>query len=531
MDKKWTRSHPSLDVWTLENVLDNAVLSKIRTFIEQQGSISNDFFAKSYQNIIDPNLSVQYIGPDPAVKPGCIQASQASGALQAAQADPASDSLRVDDQRGNDDNDDADGWTTDDVDGQHVYSPPRAAKNQLNDRHQRSDMYRWIAVNCKIRQDGKTCLGSEIPRYPPVAKPISTSDPNYVLYFVVKKLLDFSVEPLTNLRNWVKYSNTAARRDRTRDHNPFSEPWEYNTELQNDSKAQYPVSKLRTELPFNKFAEKEVPFQVVVKVQRVIVQPGKSYKGLWHDEGLHEKIIAALVYYTNIPADSLTGGEIQFAPKGDMDVEFGHATDIKDAWRKRIKHKVTTRTNSAVFFSNFQTVHRVLEIENKSSMPQVREFICIFIVDPNAKERLPTAVRLHQEYSRTSAFDTLQQYVVVNDLLKIIQQYCPPDEGVHYSIERAKQIRQLLFADQMKPKQNGTWMLYSTGNGDCKAVGWSSVKAADFMSDPGRDSWYACMHGTDNDDWIPTYSDDDDPEKLQARKDLGKLRDQQTRAY
>jgi hypothetical protein len=51
-----------------------------------------------------------------------------------------------------------------------------------------------------------------------------------------------------------------------------------------------------------------------VKSQRVVVRHDKPYRGIWHDEGLHERIAAVVVYYYDVPS-TLQGGQMQLASK------------------------------------------------------------------------------------------------------------------------------------------------------------------------------------------------------------------------
>ena len=52
--------------------------------------------------------------------------------------------------------------------------------------------------------------------------------------------------------------------------------------------------------------------QVVFKAQSIIVPPGETYEGVWHIDGLHEKIVAVVLFYYKIDP-ALTGGALEFA--------------------------------------------------------------------------------------------------------------------------------------------------------------------------------------------------------------------------
>jgi Protein of unknown function (DUF4246) len=511
MSRVWKQCHELLDVWKT----DDTPLSvddhyQLLDWIDRTGKQASDRFVPSYENIIDPNLSVQFVGQYP--HPETLNADVTRNGNETRLVNHNQER-------------DSDCWTTDDPDGANVYyhprfptAPPLLPSRALELPSRRSVDYRWIAVDMKLRQDGSVRFMSEIPRHPRSAE----TEP---LYNAITKLLEAGRGPLCQLRNWMKYSNLDADRSRTRTRdddylgsNRVGRRWDFDGD-------QHPTSFRRPDLPFSTYAKyrQGVDFQVVVKVQRVVVGPGGAYQGLWHDEGLHEKIIAVLVLYTNV-AEELKGGEIQFAPKGDISVEFGHTRDIRDAWRKRIKQTVPVETGTCIFFSNFQTVHRVLEIKNESKEPQVREFLCLFIVDP--LHRLPTATDLHQAMKIGDIVLTFLGHI--RELRNLVMDYfgTSKDSTVFPSIAVAKQIRSILFQDQMKPKQNGTWMLYSTGNGDCKQVGWSA-NPVEFGKTPEQWSWSNALHGTD-DEWIPSDDDDNHAENLAEYTRRTQLRDKQT---
>ncbi len=50
----------------------------------------------------------------------------------------------------------------------------------------------------------------------------------------------------------------------------------------------------------------ESELQVICKAQTYILQPGQTYKGYWHKEGMNENIVAVGVYYCDI--GELAGG-------------------------------------------------------------------------------------------------------------------------------------------------------------------------------------------------------------------------------
>lgn len=263
---------------------------------------------------------------------------------------------------------------------------------------------------------------------------------------------------------------------------------------------EYPLYKNNHDTP-KPFTNSDT-FQVVVKCQRVIVEPGVNYKGLWHDEGLNENVIAVIVYYTNV-SESLRGGEIQFASKGGCEAEFGWRSNINESWKARDKIIVSIQTGTTVVFSNYQTVHRVLEINNTSSMAEIREFVCVFVIDP----RSPLVST--QRYATTQL--VLQDFP--NDLVNVLFAY--DDHPSMKPMNERKRLRKSVFTEQMKPKQLGTFLMYSTGNGDCQTVGWAS--ATQLQETAGQH-----LFGTDSE----PVSDDNDEygSDSDCRKDYPRLR-------
>eukprot|EP01119_Soliformovum_irregulare_P009083 TRINITY_DN22214_c0_g1_i1.p1 TRINITY_DN22214_c0_g1~~TRINITY_DN22214_c0_g1_i1.p1 ORF type:complete len:544 (+),score=128.21 TRINITY_DN22214_c0_g1_i1:46-1677(+) len=128
----------------------------------------------------------------------------------------------------------------------------------------------------------------------------------------------------------------------------------------------------------------ETRLQVVVKAQSYHIQPGTSYAGRWHTEGVNENIIAAGVYYCHVDPD-LTGGNLKFRPSSAPQDWYDIETD----------YEAPVCEGGAIFFAN-TIPHRFRKIFNQGSEKQVRSFLNFFIVDP--KRPLTSTRNLPSDY-------------------------------------------------------------------------------------------------------------------------------------
>ena len=56
------------------------------------------------------------------------------------------------------------------------------------------------------------------------------------------------------------------------------------------------------------------PLQAVVKAQRIVLEEGAEYAGVWHEDGMNEHVVAVVVYYYRA-SPTLRGGALEFCSK------------------------------------------------------------------------------------------------------------------------------------------------------------------------------------------------------------------------
>lgn len=207
--------------------------------------------------------------------------------------------------------------------------------------------------------------------------------------------------------------------------------------------------------------------QTVIKAQRIYLKPGEEYAGVWHHDGKNEEIVAVILYYYRI-SDKLEGGDLEFMDKrsqifwlhGDCDPDNFSNEDAKKYITDNAYCKVPIKNGTLVVFSNYQFIHRVLQMcypSTEKGDPTApggfasRDFLAFFVVD----QRSPLM--------STSEFQNLQSP----------------------KIEEANEIRKKLFIEQIQP--SGSFGVddgvYSTGNGSVALLGW--VK--DYIDNPEDD--------------------------------------------
>jgi len=139
--------------------------------------------------------------------------------------------------------------------------------------------------------------------------------------------------------------------------------------------------------------------QAVVKAQRIYLQPGQEYEGVWHVDGKNEDIVAVVLYYYR-HSEGLEGGDLEFVGKqhraepfwvgGDCSPDTFTKEDL-ESYLEEVSHcKVPVKKGTLVVFSNYQLVHRVLRMSyapgntGDQTAPfglASRDFLALFIVD------------------------------------------------------------------------------------------------------------------------------------------------------
>ena len=202
--------------------------------------------------------------------------------------------------------------------------------------------------------------------------------------------------------------------------------------------------------------------QVVVKAQSIYLNPGEEYEGVWHYDGLNENIVAVVLYYYRYSAN-LEGGDLEFLSRKPRDEEFWlHGDCDPDLFRKEevqefmeeLPHaRVPMGEGILVVFSNYQLVHRVLRMVNRSDKVASRDFLVLFIVDQRTP--LQSTQQLPERLDK----------------------------------QASESIREQLFFEQLKPSGKfGIYdnLVYSTGNGSCALLGW--MEKNDYEADASNSS-------------------------------------------
>eukprot|EP00051_Salpingoeca_urceolata_P016212 m.214080 g.214080 ORF g.214080 m.214080 type:complete len:523 (-) comp18617_c0_seq3:3901-5469(-) len=131
--------------------------------------------------------------------------------------------------------------------------------------------------------------------------------------------------------------------------------------------------------------------QVITKVVNYILQPGQSYHGVWHVEGMsHEHIIASGIYYYETSEGVQDNGlsfrrglheneeeSIVMAYRHEEPPPFDYSKAVIDLGT------IETPQNRVLVFPNSHQ-HKVKSIlvPESSDVPGVRKIICFFLVDP-----------------------------------------------------------------------------------------------------------------------------------------------------
>lgn len=139
----------------------------------------------------------------------------------------------------------------------------------------------------------------------------------------------------------------------------------------------------------------ESKLQVILKAQLYRIDPGTTYTGKWHTEGVTERIVAVGVYYA-FTHRFLNGGNLEFSLKNypneyystlQFKKDYESIGKFSDALQDSpFVEEVDVSTDTAIVFSN-DLPHRFKKIINETDTKGYRVFINFFVVDP--KHPLP----------------------------------------------------------------------------------------------------------------------------------------------
>lgn len=196
--------------------------------------------------------------------------------------------------------------------------------------------------------------------------------------------------------------------------------------------------------------------QAVVKAQRIYLNPGEEYCGIWHRDGKYEDIAAVVIYYYRT-SPGLEGGDLEFLDKKPIKEElwlYGDCTPedfTKNDVEKYISDsrvRVPIKEGTLVVFSNYQNIHRVLKMvyseDNNGDKKSPdgcasRDFIVFFIVDQKSELVNSSQINL-------------------------------------FNSEQANKMREKIFEEQITPIGSfgaNNDVIHSTGNGCLTQAGWS----------------------------------------------------------
>lgn len=181
------------------------------------------------------------------------------------------------------------------------------------------------------------------------------------------------------------------------------------------------------------------PLQAAVKAQRIVLKEGETYRGVWHEDGMKESVVAVVLYYYRA-SPTLRGGDIEIASKIRSPVCMGDQSDFTEENTRAIvnaipRSKVPVSEGTLLVFGNYAAVHRVLPMQAVGG-PGSRDFLAFFIID----QRAP--LRMHRDLGPLTA---------------------------------RKQRRAELLQKQLEPRGSFGWdgsQIYSFGNGDYTDIAW-----------------------------------------------------------
>lgn len=149
-----------------------------------------------------------------------------------------------------------------------------------------------------------------------------------------------------------------------------------------------PLTETR-EKPYTSFRGKQL--QVITKIVDYELQPGQSYEGVWHVEGMsHEEIVMTCLYILDRDGE-IEGGNLKFKRAFFEDeagfISTNAAQDRPAAIDKVVREglkplgTVETIKGRIIVFPNSH-VHRVTEMINNGSATARRRIVVFFIVNP-----------------------------------------------------------------------------------------------------------------------------------------------------
>jgi hypothetical protein len=138
---------------------------------------------------------------------------------------------------------------------------------------------------------------------------------------------------------------------------------------------------------------------VITKIADFELQPGQSFEGVWHVEGMsHEHIVATCEYILDRDSD-IDGGDLLFKRAFNEDEAEMLEVGTDDSMGPRNIDKLTnrivvdglfplgrvaTKAGRVIVFPNSH-VHRLSKMTNRGTVPARRRILVFFVVDPECR--------------------------------------------------------------------------------------------------------------------------------------------------
>jgi hypothetical protein len=130
--------------------------------------------------------------------------------------------------------------------------------------------------------------------------------------------------------------------------------------------------------------------QTVVKLVDYVLEPGESFEGVWHYEGLpHENIVMTGIYYFDVD-DGIEGGNIEFkriTSNSEAKYYFWNSNQDKTEWHEEMCNGFTplgqteTKQDKLIVFPNCHA-HKVQPLVNNTDQTLSRKMLVFFFIDP-----------------------------------------------------------------------------------------------------------------------------------------------------
>jgi hypothetical protein len=189
--------------------------------------------------------------------------------------------------------------------------------------------------------------------------------------------------------------------------------------------------------------------QAVIKAQLLYLKPGEEFQQGWRIEGVHENIVAVVIYYYKV-SEQLIGGDLEFLDKQpinehynlyDDDGEYAYTKAMAKEDLDKVPYcRVPIKSGTLVVFSNYQMINRVLKmtcnpVDTDSEDGSASRDSLIFYIIDQSRPLSSTKVNLKvEETSIEGRTDMFNKQIEHSGLI------VPDTELVNYSGTRIVQV-------------------------------------------------------------------------------------------